>query len=241
MSGKLVLGPRALEQMMRYRRVSEQGEHIIISGPTKSGKTSLVPELVRPRIERGGHVIVFVMKPKPDPTILAEFQGWTRWKKMKKKPSPHENRILLWPDTRGMNMKETLEHQKQVFADAFDVLFQVGNWTAVVDEGLYTVHSEFLNMSHELAMLHSIGRTLGLSLITLTQRPAHLPLIIYSSASHAFVGKTTETSDLKRLAELGGKSSAKDTAETMTGLGRHEFLWVAKYENWPNEIVDLKK
>lgn len=235
------LGPVAQRQFARYRSVAVHGQHIVISGPTGSGKTRLIPELIRPRIERNGFVMVFVMKPKPDPTILENFGGWTRWKKFHKHPKPYENRVLLWPDTKGMTMKETLEHQRKIFEEAFDGLFQTGNWTIVVDEGLYTVYPMFLNMASQLAMLHSVGRTLGDTIITLTQRPAHLPLIVYSSASHAFIGRTTEASDMKRLSELGGRESSRTLAVKMSELGKHDFLWVPIDEGWPAEVVNLSK
>lgn len=235
------LGPVTTDQMRRLASEWKQGEHVLISGATGSGKTALGRHVDEIRIERGGHVVVLICKLKPDQTILDDYKGWTRWKEWKKRPSAHENKILLWPDTKKATLREALEIQKNVFGEAFDELGKVGKWTVDIDEGLYTSNPQFLNFGQELAMLHAIGRSSNLTLITKVQRPSHIPLIIYSSASHAFIGRTQEQTDLKRLSELGGRTSAKELAARISAQGRHDFLWVPVAPDWEPETVNLKK
>jgi energy-coupling factor transporter ATP-binding protein EcfA2 len=235
------IGPHSQEQMNRLAATWEQGEHVLISGSTGSGKTALARHIDQIRIERGGHVVVFVCKLRPDATILNDYKGWTRWKKWKKRPSPHENRILLWPDTtKCKTMRDALELQRQVFGEAMDALSQTGKWTLHIDEGLYVCNSQFLNLSQELAMLHALGRSSKLTIVTLTQRPSHLPLIIYSSASHAMIGRTRENVDLKRLSELGSRQSAKELSGRINQQGRHDFLWLPVAPDWEPETVNLR-
>lgn len=236
------MGPRTQEQMRRLSKVWEQGEHMLISGATGSGKTALSRHVDEIRIERGGHVVVFVCKLRPDATILRDYKGFVRWKEWRKRPAPHENKVLLWPDTdKAKTMRHALEIQKNVFGEAMDGLSQVGKWTVHVDEGLYFCNPAFLNLSQELAMLHALGRSSKLTMITLTQRPSHLPLIIYSSASHAMIGRTRENVDLKRLSELGSRESAKSLAGRINAQGRHDFLWLPVAPDWEPETVNLRR
>lgn len=236
-------GLNAYMQLRRLASVWKQGEHILVSGSTGSGKTALARRIVKIREDRGGHVVVFCMKPLEDETIVTEYKGYTRWKTWKKRPRHDDNKILLWPDVRKAkgNKDAILEIQREVFQEAFDGINDAGKWTVQVDEGLYTTNPQFLGMSGDLAMAHAIGRSGGLTMVTLSQRPSHLPLILYGSASHAFVGRTREASDQKRLAEMGPRESSKDLATRIANLERHEFLWIPVAPNWPAEVIDLAR
>jgi energy-coupling factor transporter ATP-binding protein EcfA2 len=235
-------GPQTIRQLNRLRSTWKQGEHVLISGPTGSGKTALARHIVQIRADNGGHVIVFVAKPNEDKTIKEDFKGFTRWKSFKKRHPSYESRILLWPDTRKLKTsKDIIAHQKEIFQEAFDEINRSGKWTVQIDEGLYTVSPSFLNMADDIAMAHAVGRSNNLTMVTLTQRPSHLPLILYGSASHAIVGRTREAMDQKRLAELGARESSKELAQRIAAQGRHDFLWIPVAPDWPAETINLAR
>lgn len=234
-------GLKTAGQMRRLGSVWKQGEHILVSGGTGSGKTALARRIVKIREDRGGHVIVFCAKPLEDETITTEYKDYERWKDWRKRPRSWENKVLLWPDvSKAHGDKDTiLDIQKEVFKKAFNGINESGKWTVQIDEGLYTTHPQFLGMADDLAMSHAIGRSGRLTMVTLSQRPSHLPLILYGSASHAFVGRTREATDQKRLAELGAKEGAKELGNRISELGRHDFLWIPVAPDWPAEKVNL--
>jgi hypothetical protein len=187
-------------------------------------------------------VMVFVCKLSADQTILDSYKGFTRWEKWKKNPSRNDRKVLLWPNTDKVHdVNDKRQLQREVFRDAINAMANTGRWTMHVDEGLYMCDPKFLNLSGELAMLHALGRSSKLTIVTLTQRPSHLPLILYSSASHAFIGRTREQVDNKRLGELGGRNSARELSARINAQGRHDFLWVPVATDGEPETVNLIK
>jgi energy-coupling factor transporter ATP-binding protein EcfA2 len=235
------IGPIAESQLHRLARSWRQGEHVLITGETGSGKTALARHLDQIRVDAGSHCIVFVCKLLPDETLTKDYKGWTRWTKFKKRVSPHDNKILLWPNLEGMSNRDAVPIQREIFREAVDAITKTGLWTIHIDEGLYFCKPSFINMEHDLEHMYFMGRSAGITMITLAQRPAHLPLVLYGSASHAFTGHTTVNSDMKRLSELGGPSHARDRAQAIVRQGEHDFLWTPKKPYWPDEPFNLRR
>jgi hypothetical protein len=235
------IGPVARSQLARYRAEIRQGQHTLISGATGSGKTELAAELLRAQTDKGAFAVTFVSKLKPDETILRSYRDWTRWKDWKRRPKPYENKILLWPDVDGIPYREAIEIQKNVFRKAFDAVQADGFWSVFFDDALYMCDPELVGMRSDLAVSHAMGRSGKLTLLTATQRPAHLPLILYNSAHHAFIAKTTEDADLKRLSGLDSTVGRKELEPIITKLPEHDFLWVQARATHAPEVINLAR
>ena len=199
----------------------KQGEHVLLSAPTGAGKTTMLAQLLRKR----SHAVVFVTKMK-DPTFAAEFKGWQRFEAWPRRgPRPFDTHILLWPKPEK-TVLATLRKQRDVFAYALDAISHEGNRAVAVDESLMVNDPKLLGLGTQVGMLHYYGRSAGVSMVDLTQRPAWIPKVIYSSVTHAYVARTRDQADLKRLSDLGG-IDPKTVSANVAGLPtRHDYLYL---------------
>ena len=198
----------------------------MITGGTGSGKTLLARELDQIRLDRGGAVVVFVCKLKPDDTIRDNYKGWTRWTSWKKNPTMTENRILFWPKVEGLPLKDAVKLMKTEFEHALDEIGKIGKWTVHIDEGLFVSSPQYLGMGSTMGMLYQMMRSSKGTMITLAQRPSHLPVSIYANLSHAFVGRASELPDLKRLADMDSMVNSKVLQRMINQNGKHDFIWI---------------
>lgn len=200
--------------------VWRQGEHLTIVKPTGGGKTTLLGQLLP--YQRGPAVVVFVTKTY-DTTIRKQFSRASGWHVVSEWPPPrYVSRVLLRPP-RGKTIRETVAIQRRVFRHALDRIFLERGWTVVFDEEHYMCAT--LGFSPEVAMFYHQGRSSGLTVVSGIQRPKYVPLITFSSTTHAFIGNTTDRDDLKRLSDLGG-INAKELEGAAKSLEFFEFLYI---------------
>lgn len=238
------IGPRTREQFARLSTVWNQGDHVLVTGGTGSGKTLLARQLDEIRIQRGGSVIVFVCKLQPDETIHEHYSkrdGWVRWTTWKKHPNMTENKILFWPKVEGLSPKEATVIMKREFENALEHIGKTGKWTVHLDEGLFITSPAYLNLGPTVGMMYALMRSSKGTMITLAQRPAHLPVSIYANLSQAFVGRASELPDLKRLADMDSLTNSKVLQRMISQNGKHDFIWIPVGQDWPPERVNLAK
>lgn len=211
-TGSLLSGPG------RWR----QGEHLSAIGPTGTGKTTAVLELLALRADASPkfHTAVLATKPK-DSTLNALLRR--SWSKLDRWP-PHQfdRRVVLWPKWRD---PRDYARQRAVFTHAFESMFAAGSWAVFADELSYL--SRELKLDDFLRSFWQQGRSLDLTLVGATQRPAWVPLDMYSQATHLLFWRTTDDQDLRRIGGVGGLSS--DTIrQTVAGLDHNarELLYV---------------
>jgi hypothetical protein len=69
------------------------------------------------------------------------------------------------------------------------------------------------------------SRSLGISLVASTQRPAWVPRELYTSATHLFFWRTNDETDLKSLSGIGFRS-ARLISEIVANLDQYETLYI---------------
>lgn len=233
------IGPHSHEQFSRIATVFKQGNHCLVTGSTGSGKTVVARQLDQIRLDRGGAVVVFVAKLQPDATITEDYAGWTRWKTWKKNPSMFEDRVLFWPAVEKLNPTDAMSLMRREFSAALDEIGKQGKWTVHIDEGLMTCDPSYMNLGKQIGLMYALMRSSKGTIITLAQRPAHLPVSIYANLSHAFVGRASELPDLKRLADMDAHTNSKVLQRMIAQNGRHDFTWIPVGLDWAPERMNL--
>jgi energy-coupling factor transporter ATP-binding protein EcfA2 len=220
------IGPKSKRQLAKLDSVWRQGDHVLITGGTGSGKTLLARQLDQIRLSHGGSVVVFVCKLKPDETITNHYQGWTRWTTWHSSPLLTEQRILLWPRVEHLKPTQAIDLMRTEFGKALESIGKSGLWTVHIDEGLMLSSPHYLGLGNVLGLMYALMRSSKGTMITLAQRPSHLPVSIYANISQAFVGRASELPDLRRLADLDGHVNSKDLQRMISQNSRHDFLWI---------------
>lgn len=194
-----------------------QGEHLAAVAPTGAGKTTLFSELMPYR----GYNLMFGTKRADKTYDKILRQGFRRVESVHE-IKPWDKNVLLWPQMRS-TIPATVMAQRDAFREALDVIVKQKSWTVWVDEAKYL--AEFLKLRTELIYCLEQLRSINATIICGAQRPAWLPASVLSNSTHAFLWKTTNADDAKKLADIGG-IDAKEVAAVLKQLGRYEFLYI---------------
>lgn len=203
---------RFLTDILRW----ESGEHFGLIGPTGSGKTTMLLNL----LPLHPFVTVFATKPR-DATMTALIaQGYVkldRWRSLD--PDVYPRRVL-WPDASSLNSEAV---QAEVFRDAFARIYREGYWTVALDETWYL--DNVLHLEREIRLYLLQARSLDISLLAAMQRPAFVPRELYTSCTHLMFYRVNDETDLRSLSGIGWRS-ADLIREVVANLEAHQVLYI---------------
>lgn len=230
------------------------GQHVSLIGPTGSGKTALGMALLARAAKNNPRTraVAIALKPhkrdpryaeKPPPGLenlvsvgrikrtgddtVAGYTNLYGGKVVRKWPPP---RILLggkplfhtfWPE-HSFTELDDIEHaaaMKKLLWSSY----RKGGHTLFVDE-IYTFAAQF-KLQRDLEVMWSKSRSMGTGLYTATQRPAKVPLMMYSQATHLFLWNTRDVRDQQRYGEISGFNRSETVAVVST-LGQHDVLYL---------------
>ena len=220
-----------------------QGQHCLFVGPTGSGKTVAARVLAN----RGRQYVCVLGTKMKDPEMDAFInEGYVRidhWPPTKDDYNKgrwgrDEARFVLWPK---IVKREDLRRHRDVYARAFDSMLVDGGWTIVADEGLWLSDRKGLDLGDHLAAIAYTGRSSGVTLMMLVQRPAGVPRNTWSNATHCFLWHHGVTNDTRELASLG-TTNPKEVQVAIQGLRGHNFLYLPcrAGTGWAISEVDLR-
>jgi hypothetical protein len=95
----------------------------------------------------------------------------------------------------------------------------------VADEGLWLTDRNGLHLGDHLSSIAYTGRSSGVTLMMLVQRPRGVPVHTWSNASHALIWHGGNTDDARELASLGTQQPRAVQA-AMHNLKGHDFLYL---------------
>lgn len=193
-----------------------QGEHFGLIGPTGQGKTNMLINLLPQR----QYVTVIATKPRDDTMDALAVHGYHvmhTWRNLSARKYP---RRILWPDASSLDSDEV---QKTVFHDAFIRIYRSGGWTIAIDELWYIVN--VLNLGKDVKTFLLQGRSLGISLIMATQRPAWVPLEVYDQSTHLMFWRDNDESNLRRISGISYRSAGL-LRGIIPDLEAHQVLYV---------------
>jgi hypothetical protein len=166
------------------------------------------------------------MRDREMDAYLAEgYERVETWPPPRKALRPLEDgsvRIVLWPKVRERT--DRYKH-RAVFSRCLDNVLKEGGWTVVADEGLWLSDKMGLGLSEHLSHLAYMGRSNGITLMMLVQRPRGVPIHTWTNVSHCFLWHGGNTDDARELASLG-TVPPRDVAAAMHSLTGHSFLYL---------------
>lgn len=207
-----------------------QGEHVALIGPTGSGKTTLALSI----LPRRGYVAVMATKPKD--STLKQFaarhgfrvmQAWDDrgfWRGRGRVSPVKVPRRIIWPNALDPEMSKVVARQQKTFYQAINAMFHEGSWCIYIDELWW--FGTMLKMDQAVKMLLQQGRSLGISLVVATQRPAFIPLEVYDQSTHLFFWRDNDERNLARISGVSSEHSAETVRNAVAGLKPHQVLYV---------------
>ena len=223
----------------RFSRSWKQGQHCLFVGPAGSGKTVAARTFAAER----KFVVVLGTKMRDEEMDAYLAEGYTRieeWPPPRKATKPMTDgsiRVVLWPK---IKTRADLRRHRPVFAKCLDSVLVDGGWTVVADEGLWLSDKAGLGLGDHLSAIAYTGRSSGVTLMMVVQRPSGVPRNTWSNVSHAFLWHHGVTGDTRELASLG-TAPPKAVAAAVQSLQGHDFLYLPcrAGTGWAVSCVDL--
>lgn len=197
-----------------FRQQWEPGQHVLLVGPTGSGKTIAAEDMLLLR----KYVVAIATKAKDeslDRYKEAGFKQIDTWP-----PAWNIKRALYWKKPKALGDFATM--QIGIYKLLNDI-YQHGGWTVSFDDLVFITGT--LKLKEPIRMFYTQVRSMGVSIVALLQRPFWAPLEAISQSTYALVFQATDEHDIHRLSE-GLSINYKQLLEALKELGEYEFLFL---------------
>lgn len=209
-------------------------EHLAIYGPTGSGKSFFEATILRERAKiRGAHVVVIATKPA-DKTVAA--LGWpvvTHWPPSKGWNDRRKTeQVIFWAKATGLT-KQARDRQAIMVEDLLSQLW-------VADSNIIVAFDEVSYIENQLGLKTHVetyfreGRTMGITVVASTQRPANVSRYMHSEATWSVYFAPKDEDDAERMAQVAGDKNYYLRVFKDLDRANHEFLLVHNLTNEAN-------
>lgn len=218
------------EEFFREAWEYEPGQHVSWIGRTGSGKTQLAFELLQHTVTEDLPAIVFAMKPR-DKTVTKwgkrlEFRTVRTWPPLPSVWKPGKQRgYVLWP-LHTRNWEDDAYRHREIFQAALRDSYHSKQPRIVFADEVVSLTKE-LGLGGDLEHIWTKGRSMECGLWAATQRPAMVPLEMYSAAEHIFVCYDPDKRTTDRYAEIGGVDPDLIKA-VVRNLPKYHWLYIRR-------------
>lgn len=195
-----------------FKRDWKAGQHVLIVGPTGSGKTVAAQDMLLLR----RHVVVIATKAKDE-----SLDGYQNFEKRDEwPPAWNEERVLFWKKPKALGDFAT---QQIAIYQLLNDVYKRGGWTVYFDDLVFVTST--LKLKEPVRMFYTQVRSQGVSIVASLQRPFWAPLEAISQSTYALVFAAHDEHDIKRLSE-GLSVPYKGLLADLKGLQPYEFLFL---------------
>lgn len=213
-----VLGPEFIAEWGRPRG-KPQPEHLEILGPTGSGKSFLLVQILIERVRRKGTSVIYIATKAADNTVKS--MGWpivSTWRDVQR-----HDQVVFWPRTSAIGVKRRA-YQAARIQNLLDELWQEDANTVVVFDEIAYIEKLTADLRDTVQMYQREGRSHGLTAVMGKQRVQGVQRDMHSESDWKIAFKMNDQSDNERLAELFGKKSLWMPVIDSLDREAHEFL-----------------
>ena len=221
-----VLGPDFMEAWAGPPRTRR--EHLEITGPTGSGKTHFMLTILQDRYRYDAARYTGDQRKQMPGAILvvtkADDDVFTKlgWPVVSSADEIRDTHVIFWPRTKKTGMERRAFYDAKI-TSLLDRAWQPNNTIMAFDE-IGFVESLSGNLRVTIQQYWREGRSLGIQLVAMKQRPQGALRDMHSETAWTAVFKPKDRSDAERFAELLGHR--RDWLPVLDSLQRdkHEFV-----------------
>lgn len=204
----------------------KQGQHLTAIGPTESGKTTLIGELLDKAYRDGTHPWQAIAATKPMDEVVDSFvpKGFMRLSEWNVADPDISPRVMIHPKLTSLGEADK-DLQRKVLHDMNNAIFRQHGWLVYYDELKWCIGQ--LKLNGDIETLWHTGRSSGITVVSSLQRPRHVPLMAYDQSEHLFFWEARDKDIRKRLAEIGGRADPDLVLRAVESLGKHDFIYVS--------------
>lgn len=217
-----------------------QPEHMEILGPTGSGKSFFEKWVLVERVKlRNSAVVILLTKPADKTLATLDWPVVSKWP-----PSEWNDKnrtVIFHAKSHGLG-KAARQRQAEQVEQLLDGLWHPdANVVLAVDEIAYV--EQELGLRTHMTTFFREGRTLGITVVASTQRPAGVSRAVHSETAWVVCFAPKDEDDAERMAQILGEK--KHYREVLLDLDREkrEFVLVHNLtrEAYISHIPDLRK
>lgn len=194
-------------------------EHLEILGPTGSGKSFLLVDIIKERVRRRGSAVIYIATKQADKTIRS--LGWpiaTNWREVRR-----HDQVVYWPRTKAIG-KERKEFQAAKIEELCGRVWQPNANTVMVFDEFAYIETLSPELREILRMMLREGRSHGITDVAGKQRVQGTQRDMHSETDWKITFQMNDHDDNERVAELFGPRREYVPIIESLSRERHEFL-----------------